>query len=577
MSSSVRARTSGGSWCVMLVVTCCCDLLLVIVFVSWGWGKMWKLDFTLRLSHVNQSLITESPQTISMAITFLELPPELIVQVFHYLDDVDFFAARVVGKHLERATFSTFGKRFFRKKGYMITTASLDVLQNVASHKELRKHVQHVWFNPDCYTFGPMLFLPGHFDDWDAVEPEDRYSDDPETNRKSHQAHAACIDDHHNIIHSDATLANKLASAFSSLPNLKTVGMRRSDQHNPWGWRTLKDTVGRDPRELGDLPWIHQSGASGPTLLYAALIKALDTSGAEIQRFYTDAIEIDLISLHTLPRDVVQRACSSLLYLEVNVTKGNVSTVYQPPYADIVSRQMHEMSQYGLGLIRLLSSSPRLRELGLMIFPDRKQSHLMAPEEGWLESYPYLTLIHLAGGMQLQNLRRIKLEKFTTNPATLISLLRPSAKHLTSIKLRDIRLLESVDTETERPWQSVFSFLASSCPKLSYLLLYHLSHSTGTIRFVENLPPPDANDLLTEPVADTVNFTNYENISVEAGVPHSDPDTEGPEKRATILRAREAVGERVRALIDGHWYGRNTFSYEMDEMVWHTDTSDEEW
>lgn len=349
-----------------------------------------------------------------MATTLLELPPELIVHVFHYLDDVDFFASRLAGKHLERATFSIFGKRFFRKKGYMITTASLNVLQNVASHKELRKHVQHVWFNPDCYTFGPMLFLPGHFDNWDAVEPEHRYSDNPEINKKNHQAHAACIDDHHNIIHSNTVLANKLASAFFTLPNLKTVGMRRSDQYSPWGWRSLRDAIGKDPRELGDLPWIHQSGPSGPTLLYAAIIKALDTSGAEIQRFYTDAIEIDLIPLHTLPPDVIQRACSSLLYLEVNVTKGNASTAYQPPYADTVSHQMHEVSQYGSGLIRLLSASPRLRELGLMIFPDRKQSHLMAPGEGWLESYPYLTLIHLAGGMQLQHLRRIKLEKFTS-------------------------------------------------------------------------------------------------------------------------------------------------------------------
>jgi hypothetical protein len=33
----------------------------------------------------------------------------------------------------------------------------------------------------------------------------------------------------------------------------------------------------------------------------------------------------------------------------------------------------------------------------------------------------------------------------------------------------------------------------------------------------------------------------------------------------------------VRALVNGHWYGRNLFSYEMDESLWHTDTSDEEW
>jgi hypothetical protein len=516
-----------------------------------------------------------------MATTLLELPPELVINIFQYLDDDDFFAARVVGKHLERASFSTFGKRFFRKKGYMITTASLDVLQHVASHEELRPYVQHVWFNPDCYTFGPLLFPPGHFDDWDAVDAAERYSDDPQINRKNHEAHTACMEDHHGLIHSDRTLADKLTSAFCSLLSLKTVGMRRSDQHNPWGWRTLKEAIGRDPRELGDLPWIHQSGASGPTLLYAALMTALSTSGAAIQRLYTDAIEIDLISLHTLPLDVVQRACSSLLYLEINVTKGNTntSTISHPPNETTSSSPSHRISQYGSGLINLLSSSSRLRELGLMIFPDRKQSHLMPPEEGWLRSYPFLALLHLStSDIQLSNLRRIKLEKFTTTPETLIALLKPSAKNLTSMKLRDIRLLNAAPTPpTSRPWHDIFTFLSTSCPKLSYLLLNHLSHTTGTIRFVETLPPLDRTDFLDDDLGEMVSFTSYENISVEAGVAHSDPDHEGREKRREILRAREVVGERVRALVAGHWYGGNVFSYEMDEMVWHTDTSGEEW
>jgi hypothetical protein len=203
----------------------------------------------------------------------------------------------------------------------------------------------------------------------------------------------------------------------------------------------------------------------------------------------------------------------------------------------------------------------------------------MPPEEGWLLSYPFLALLHLTtSGTQLANLRRIKLEKFTTTPETLIALLQPSSKTLTSIKLRDIRLLNaSPSPPTSLPWHDIFTFLSTSCPKLSYLLLYHLSHATGTIRFVETLPPHDFTDFWEEDLSEVVSFTSYENISVEAGIPHSDPGTAGPEKRVAIARAREAVGERVRSLVDGHWYGQNTFSYEMDEMVWHTDTSGEEW
>lgn len=74
------------------------------------------------------------------------LPPEILAEVFTYLDDIDVFHGRLSGRYLERASFAYFGKHFFRKKGYMVTTASLDVLQKIAAHEELRKYPQHVWY-----------------------------------------------------------------------------------------------------------------------------------------------------------------------------------------------------------------------------------------------------------------------------------------------------------------------------------------------------------------------------------------------------------------------------------------------
>lgn len=83
---------------------------------------------------------------------FLDLPSELIAHIFRHLDDADFLATRRGNKSLENASVPVFGRRFFRKKGYMITTPSLDVLQSVADSPKLRKYVQHVWFNPDCVS-----------------------------------------------------------------------------------------------------------------------------------------------------------------------------------------------------------------------------------------------------------------------------------------------------------------------------------------------------------------------------------------------------------------------------------------
>jgi hypothetical protein len=311
-------------------------------------------------------------------------------------------------------------------------------------------------------------------------------------------------------------------------------------------------------------------------MLYLALMHTLATSGSRIQRLYTDALQIDDIPIRPLPPMVIREACSSLLYLEINVTRGFAST--HAFFEDHNHDSDAKLSEHhGAGLVRLLSACPNLREIGLMIFPDRHESHFVAPEGGWYKSYTFSVLKNLTENVQLSNLRRIKLEEFTTLPSALISLLRPSAPHLTSIKLRDIRLVEEHDDD--RPWQSIFAFLATSCPKLSYLLLYHLYHASGGIRFVQTLPshpPPQAEDD-QDAVSSTDNFTDYENIAVEAGMPHSDPDTEGQERRAAIFRARETVRDRVGALVNGHWYGQNLFSYEMDEALWHTDTSDEEW
>ena len=40
---------------------------------------------------------------------------------------------------------------------------------------------------------------------------------------------------------------------------------------------------------------------------------------------------------------------------------------------------------------------------------------------------------------------------------------------------------------------------------------------------------------------------------------------------------REEVEAKLLEVVDRHWYLRPLFSYAMDDALWHTDTSDEEW
>ena len=53
-------------------------------------------------------------------------------------------------------------------------------------------------------------------------------------------------------------------------------------------------------------------------------------------------------------------------------------------------------------------------------------------------------------------------------------------------------------------------------------------------------------------------FTKYDHITLE-------------------VSGREDVHKRLDEVRERHWYHKPLFSYAMDEELWHTDTSDEEW
>jgi len=536
-----------------------------------------------------------------MMAGILDLPTELITGILQYLDDRDIFAARQTSTHVERTSFSFFAKRFFRKKGYLITSKSLHVLSSVAAHHELRKHVQHVWFNPDCFTFATPDYVGDTNDENDeeagvygslgdpVLKPGSDLSD---VEMSRYQAYRDCLLDHAELLYT-GRLEDELTAALRTLPNLKAIGMRRSEDHRPWGWRLLRDAVGHDPRDLGLIPTGPMRKLSGPTQLFIGLIRSLAASGVQLQRLYTDAVEIDNIPSRTLPDDMLVKACNSILYIELNATKGWLEQVRMPA-TRAHYRCLDDPRQYGEGLSRLLNATPNLREIGLQIFPDRKQSHLIPPlprqPDSWRQSYQYLAVQHLVSHTHFSHLRRVKLEKFTTSPVNLIAMLKPSATSLTSLKLRDIRLLpdkalsanptqsQQQEHDQARPWQPVFAFLPS-CHNLTYLLLNHLTHPTGSIRFIVELiplPPPDPSVPRLETVANAGDFADYDNITVEAGRPNWESG-KGLLRQVELREAREEVQRRVQGLAEGHWYGRNIFSYAMDETIWHTDTSDEEW
>ena len=486
----------------------------------------------------------------------LDLPPELIVNIISLLDNKDVFNTRLGNKYIESSSLPYFGKRFFRKKGYLVTTPSLNVLKSIVNHDELRKYVQHVWFNPDCYTFIEPECAPDEEmnDDGEVIERTDELF---EEDRVKYEAFTECIMDHGKLL-STPKLAEDLTDVFSKLPNLVAIGMRRSEDHSPWGWTKLKETIGEDPRVIGRIPAGPKYFLQAPTKLFVAIMYAVAEANVELKRLYTDVVEIDNILPEDLPQDLLNRACRSLLYLEFNAARAWLN---QSPTGSYNTAR--DESDWGEGLLRLVNAVPHLLELGLQIFRDNPQQERYSrtgPRDGHLTTYPYIAFEKLVrAGPALSHLTRLKLEKLPLTPNTLRGFLEPSAHCLTSLKLRDIRLIPA--TNTEEPWYSIFTFLHSSCPKLSYLLLYHLMYDKGGISFnaPSNAPAhPTTQDGAVTSYRREEKFVNYENIILEA-------------------KGREDVSEKLAGLVEKHSYQPPIFSYAMDETMWHTDTSDEEW
>ncbi|KAK0346869.1 hypothetical protein LTR59_005989 [Friedmanniomyces endolithicus] len=396
-----------------------------------------------------------------------KLPSELISAIVSFLEDSDVRTTRLTCRAIERASLAQFGHRFFRKKGYLITSPSLHVLACIAAHKDLKKYVQHVWFNPDCFTF---------------VHPE----------------------------------------------------------------------CAPDPQEAPD--------PENPESLLQLLSLSDPAANSQLRRFYIDAIELDNIHPASLAQETLDKACGAIWYLEINITKA---WLYKHQKNEFVP----EREDCGSGLVKLLKATTQLKEIALQIFSDRQPTNAQRDRDFWRNSYPYICLQRAVESVHLPHLTRVKLEKVVTSPATLLALLSPCAGCLTSLKLRDVRLLS--DEEHPQPWRSVFAFLLASCPKLDYLLFSRLLWEHGVVTF---LGPSDVQSVRSR-APDTRSLSEIVSASSSGEAFFLDD-----ELLELNISGREAVARTLEELVERHCY--HTWLSEIgsiDEMGWHTDTTDEDW
>ncbi|KAK1089002.1 hypothetical protein LTR48_001019 [Friedmanniomyces endolithicus] len=469
--------------------------------------------------------LSRGPIAIESLTGLTKLPSELISAIVSFLEDSDVRTTRLTCRAIERASLAQFGHRFFRKKGYLITSPSLHVLACIAAHKDLKKYVQHVWFNPDCFTFVHPECAPDPQEAPDPENPESLLQLLSLSDRKRYEAYQTVKQDHSDLLQTwGRQLQEVLTPVFAALPNLKTVGMRRSEDHAPWGWRRLKDSVGEDPRDLGPIPSGPMRSLSDPTKLFLAIIIAAAAANSQLRRFYIDAIELDNIHPASLAQETLDKACGAIWYLEINIAKA---WLYKHQKNEFVP----EREDYGSGLVKLLKATTQLKEIALQIFPNRQPTNAQRDGDFWRNSYPYICLQRAVES------------------------------------LRDVRLLS--DEEHPQPWRSVFAFFLASCPKLDFILFSRLLWEHGVITF---LGPLDVQSVRSR-APDTRSLSEIVSASSSGEAFFLDD-----ELLELNISGRAAVARTLEELVERHCY--HTWLSEIgsiDEMGWHTDTTDEDW
>ncbi|KAK4467217.1 hypothetical protein QBC42DRAFT_247112 [Cladorrhinum samala] len=133
----------------------------------------------------------------------LQVPLEVLTRITYYIPTVDLANVRLTCKGLESQLFNFFAYEFFRKKQFMVSTASLQALIDISKHATLSPFLKHVIIATDRATgfFGGTTL---------------------DTDQKL-QFQLALAD---NNVLMTGVARDMLAEAFSNLPNLEIVDIR---------------------------------------------------------------------------------------------------------------------------------------------------------------------------------------------------------------------------------------------------------------------------------------------------------------------------------------------------------------
>ncbi|KAF1823213.1 uncharacterized protein K489DRAFT_401695 [Dissoconium aciculare CBS 342.82] len=525
-----------------------------------------------------------------------DLPPELISHVSRLLCSGDRLQLRQVCKYLERCTFQDFRRRF-RKIGFLITTSSLTILHGIASHPELSKAVEHIWFNPDLFTLSHIFTNDGVPDRSRA----EKYGGSALTTSQN-EIYGRTVMDHLSLLNK-GTLTAQLLRSIESLPRLRTIGMRRGTKFRPLGRLSLQNAVGLDPRLLDRIrPMLFsKSHLSSTTKLLVWLVRTLSEHTSQLERLYVDCSELDEIAPNFMTVQHLRLACHNIRDLELNAFAPlTIKHNYCPsgfsgeaPYPrsrthDVQNMRsnMHllgketfaipECARLGYRIVQILGAMPILESLALYV-SDIYSAHAnyctSAVDEAGdplPQGYAWAAFARIAGKVSMTNLTSLKLDSIRTTAFSLNMFLSSTALKLQTLKLRYIKLLSPDNDNGHRkqpllPWRRVFFALASDYANLCCVLFDGLQvWEDQAVLFAGSSDEIDGDDWdIDERDADIIERLKG-----------CFPATASPVCEAQGL---QVVRHRLRSITKNHWYrptGEWVSPFPTDS--WYSDSSGDE-
>jgi hypothetical protein len=300
---------------------------------------------------------------------FLQLPIELLLQIWDYLSVDDVLALRLVCRHIETLLFDPFCREFFAERRFSITFDSLKVLVNITRHPRLKSCLTHLTIGLDRLHSSDAL--PRFADYWDPVNhdvvPAVKPGIDP------YKLEALALEQ--NFLVNSGQFQLMLSEALCNLSYLKELSLR--DHNAPrktkrYGMNLLLASYG----------WSHILQETG-----------IDFSGSESHLDIYDDRFVDIVFSATLL--ALARGQTRVSGLTVDIRQGNVglssSAFSMPPF-------FHQEVHPTLFNLRSLDLSVSFVQVPLGSYSSRSNSFLKWQRHqlfAFLQQTPNLTTLRI--------------------------------------------------------------------------------------------------------------------------------------------------------------------------------------